>query len=298
MVGIRLPFREGKNKSWTRKLSCRDADGFGLASGRSYRDLGEPGDRHHRFRATWFWPDLAATRALGSELAVWLLSWSHRGPLLAAPRGELGGRPRPAWFRGWRRPGHRGSLSPSPSFGPRPALPSGRARAVFSPFVHLDLYRLAAAASPMSCSPRKRKKAQSLGACWRLEWPSALSQPPALGADGGTVSMERTAAMPDHAGGFSWGIAPAAVLQRELAAKRFLPAAALGLGLDRAADPAQIQGPAGALPKRMGLPQPIGMAVVSVFGSSEQALDSGRAICSRPAGRRSAGAGVSTTFPA
>jgi len=150
--------------------------GFGLASGES-TGTSVSLETGTRFRADLVLADLAATRALGSELAVWLLELEPPRPLLLL-KGELGAG-KTSLVQGLAAALGIEEPVTSPSFALAQHY-SGRREGRISHLVHLDLYRLEQAASADELFAQEEEEAQSLGALLAVEWPERLSQPPAL----------------------------------------------------------------------------------------------------------------------
>jgi len=230
----------------------------------------------HGFGPTWFLGrPCGHARALGSELAVWLLEPGATAAAAAAQRRSLGAA-RPAWFRGWQPALGIESLFTSPSFALAQQYSGPSRRAVSAISSILTSYRLERPLPPMSCSPKEEEEAPVAwcpaggGMAPKRLKPAARRWPGRW-----TVSMEAKAAMaPDHAGGFS-GLARCCPC-RELLQKGST-SAALGWARSRRT-PAQT-GPA-ALPKPHGLPHRHRMAVV--FSAAVSRLGSRQRRCSRP----------------
>jgi len=246
--------------------------GFGLASGES-TGTSVSLETGTRFRADLVLADLAATRALGSELAVWLLELEPPRPLLLL-KGELGAG-KTSLVQGLAAALGIEEPVTSPSFALAQHY-SGRREAVSAISSILTSTAWSRPLPPMSCSPQGRGRSPVAwcpagGGMARAPEPAARA-----GLDGGTVPWRRRPPCPDHAGGFS-GLAP--LLSAENCCKKVSTSAALGWG-SIAPDPAQTRAPQ-ALPKRMACRTPSGLAVV--FSAAVSRLGSRQRRCSRPA---------------
>lgn len=128
----------------------------------------------------WFLADLAATAALGAELADGLLAGLERGDGgLLLLQGDLGAG-KTSLVQGLAR----GLGIAEPITSPSYALAhhySGRRQGRPTSLVHLDLYRLEQPASADELFDEEAEQARALGAVLAVEWPERLSVPPATG---------------------------------------------------------------------------------------------------------------------
>jgi len=121
----------------------------------------------------WRLADVAATAALGAELAARLPS----GAILLL-MGDLGAG-KTCLVQGLALAlGIRGPIT-SPSFALSQHYGGERADGSATALVHLDLYRLEDSASADELFAQEEEEARALGALLAVEWPQRLTLPPA-----------------------------------------------------------------------------------------------------------------------
>jgi len=117
-------------------------------------------------------PDLAATWALGEELAQRLPA----GAVLLL-RGELGAG-KTSLVQGLAKGLGIHETVTSPSFALAHHYTGKRANGTATALVHIDLYRLEDPASADELFAQEEEEAQALGAWLVVEWPERLPEPP------------------------------------------------------------------------------------------------------------------------
>ena len=120
--------------------------------------------------------DAGATRALGEELADWLLAAPQGTMPLLLLQGELGAG-KTSLVQGLGRALGIAEPITSPSFALAQHYQGCRQGRV-THLVHLDLYRLEQPAAADDLFAQEEEEARSLGALMAVEWPERLSSRP------------------------------------------------------------------------------------------------------------------------